>query len=128
MKNRCKMVIIEDDALSLQILASVLEHRFDNVEVFTASNGREGLEIFYNQLPELVLTDIRMPEMDGVQLARIVREKQPETIIIMISADSGDASFNESINSGLNIDYFVPKPVDYATLFTAIEEALAKVC
>ncbi|MBJ6798784.1 response regulator [Geomonas propionica] len=128
MKNRCKMVIIEDDALSLQILASVLERKFRNVEVFTASNGREGLKIFNEQLPELVLTDIKMPEMDGVQLARIVRESHPETIIIMISADSGDASFSETVNSGLNIDYFVPKPVDYDKLFTAIEEALAKVC
>jgi YesN/AraC family two-component response regulator len=127
-KNRCKMVIIEDDALSLQILASVLEHKFRNVDIFTASNGREGLEVFNDQLPELVLTDIKMPEMDGVQLARIVRENRPETIIIMISADSGDASFSETVNSGLKIDYFVRKPVDYDKLFTAIEEALAKVC
>lgn len=122
------MVIVEDDTLSLQILASVVKRKFKDIEVFTASNGREGLEICNDQLPELLLTDIKMPEMDGVQLAQIVRESHPETIIIMISADSGDVSLERSGHSDLKIDYFIHKPVDYKKLFSAIEESVSRRC
>jgi two-component system, sensor histidine kinase and response regulator len=122
-KETCKMVIVEDDTLSLEILASVLQRKFKGIQVFTANNGREGLQVFNDQLPELLLTDMKMPDMDGVQLAQIVRENHPETVIIMISADSGEASYAESVNSGLRIDHFIHKPVYYNKLFSAIEES-----
>lgn len=128
MKDTCKMVIVEDDILSLQILASVLERKFKDIEVFTASNGREAFELCNDKLPQLLLTDIKMPEMDGVQLAQLVRENHPETIIIMISADSGDASLNQPENHGLKIDYFIHKPVDYTQLFSAIAESVSRRC
>lgn len=121
-----KIVIVEDDTVALEILAAVLVRKFKDIEVFTATNGREGLELFNDQLPDLLLTDIKMPEMDGVQLARKVRENYPETVIIMISADSGEASFTDPDNSGLKVDYFIKKPVDYTKLFSAVEESLAK--
>jgi YesN/AraC family two-component response regulator len=124
-KETYKMVIVEDDASALDLLASVVERKFKGIEVFTASNGREGLEVFNERLPELLITDIKMPEMNGVELAEKVRELQPDTIVIVISADSGEASLEESIGKGLKIDHFIRKPVDYKKLFSAIELSLA---
>lgn len=126
MEGRCKMVIVEDDALSLELLASLIERKFKEIDVFTAGNGREGLDVCNSEVPDMLLTDIKMPEMDGVQLAQIVRENHPETIIIMISADSGETSLRRPGNSDLEIDYFIRKPVDYKKLFSAIEESISR--
>jgi YesN/AraC family two-component response regulator len=107
-----------------RLLVAIVERKFKGIQVFTASNGREGLEVFRARLPELLLTDVKMPEMDGVELSEKVREIQPETIIIVISADSGEASLVESRGKGLKIDHFIHKPVDYKKLFSAIELSL----
>jgi YesN/AraC family two-component response regulator len=118
------MVIVEDDGNALELLVSIVERKFKGIQVFTATNGREGLEVFKKRRPELLLTDVKMPEMDGVELSQKVREIQPETIIIVISADSGEASLVESKDKGLKIDHFIHKPVDYKKLFNAIELSL----
>ena len=93
-------------------------------DVHTASNGQEGLEIFRAVHPPIVLTDIKMPVMDGVEFLRRIKIESPETEVIMIT---GHGDIDLAIKS---IQYeatdFVTKPINDAVLDIALNRALER--
>jgi CheY-like chemotaxis protein len=116
-----KMIFVEDDPDGREILSSVLKIKFPDLEVNSAGNGREALEVIGEELPDLVLTDVNMPEMDGMELARKLRRLKPDVVIIFITADTGRALLEQAMGEGFKIDHCVYKPVNYRQLFSAIE-------
>ena len=84
----------------------------------TARNGQEGLEQFRKVRPDLIVTDIRMPVLDGLQMARTIRSKDPNIPIIIVTAHSDIASMLNAIDIG--IDQYVIKPIDTSKLIAAV--------
>jgi len=78
-----KVLIIDDEKQILDSLSSIL--RDEGFQVFTAREGREGLELFDTARPEIVLLDIWMPGLDGLQVLKMIKEKEKEAIVIVIS-------------------------------------------
>ncbi len=74
---------------------------------YSAQNGKEGLEIFLKHSPDVVVTDISMPEMDGIELARRIKKHNPDTQIIVFSSVERETYLLEAINIG--IEQFVIK-------------------
>lgn len=79
-------------------------------EYYTAENGREGYEIFKLYRPDIVITDIDMPEMDGIELSRVIKNFAPDTPIIVFSSVERENYLLEAINLG--IEQFVIKDED----------------
>ena len=87
--NTKERILIVDDQKSIRYLVTqLLVHM--GYEVVEASNGREGLEHFNHHSFDLVITDLNMPEIDGLVLASSIKEKSPHTPIVMITGDHLD--------------------------------------
>jgi YesN/AraC family two-component response regulator len=117
------ILLVEDEEVPLEILTSVLSRKFPDNIFHTAQNGRAGLEIFKVQRPALVITDLNMPELNGVQMVEKIREIEPATRFIIVSGDAGTLPMEQSMAEA-KIDYFFAKPVCIGSLFTAIEKCL----
>ena len=79
-----KILYVEDEPDLRERIRIVLEMYF--TQVIAASNGKEGLELFANHLPDIVVSDIKMPVMDGLELAKRIRKITPETPVILTTA------------------------------------------
>ena len=96
----------------------------EDYEILTAESGKEGLEILKEQRDiQLIISDYRMPEMDGVEFLRRAYECSPETIRIVLSGYADTASVVAAINEG-RIYKFIPKPWNADELKITIEKAI----
>lgn len=82
--NKNNILIVEDDAATNQTLCEYMEVYFDNV--YSAVDGLEGLKLYKEYKPSVIFTDIQMPHLDGLELTKIIRENDKDTIIVIISA------------------------------------------
>jgi YesN/AraC family two-component response regulator len=78
-----KLLLVDDEEGIRKVLGISLTDL--GYQVLTAENGEEALEIFRRETPPIVLTDIKMPVMDGIELLRKIKDENPDTEVIMIS-------------------------------------------
>lgn len=125
--NPLSVLLVEDDEAAREILASVLVIKFPHLDFCFAENGKEGLACFEQHYPAIVVTDINMPEMDGVSMAGKIRERAPEVKLIVLTAFSDKSILESSAAAGIEIDHYILKPVDYRTLFATLEQCLGEI-
>lgn len=77
-------------------------------EVYVANDGKEALETYKQNKPDVMILDIYMPHLSGLELAKILRENDYKTKIVLITAFSKDSIMLEAIN--ININYYITKP------------------
>ena len=121
---RDKILILEDLDHINKLLSSYLEK--ENYEVYSASDGREGLKIFYEVYPNLVITDIVMPYMDGFSVCRAIKsdEETRLTPVVLLTSLDDNESYIKGMECGA--DDFLVKPIN-KYLFLARVRALLKV-
>ena len=117
-KDPTPILCVEDDASSRALMVRILEKRFS--QVLKAGNGAEGLEIFNRYRPPLVITDIHMPGMSGIDMARAIKAEAPATHIIITTAHGDSEAILSAIDVGV-IDYVI-KPVAAERLSSAIDK------
>ena len=78
-----KLLVIDDEASTRDLLKISLES--DGYTVFTAEDGPKGLEVFARENPSIVLTDIKMPGMDGIEVLKRIKELSPDAEVIVIT-------------------------------------------
>lgn len=115
-----KLLAIEDDEVSQTIILQRLGKTFNNIQV--ADNGREGMNIIETEDIGLVLLDIDLPDMNGLTLAKTIKDNWPEMPIILVSGHTESEHLLKAIQLG--IDGFVEKPVDALQLNRAIDRVL----
>ncbi len=112
-----KILIVEDDEALLKVLQLLLENSYD---ITLAMNGKQGLELANSKRPDLILMDVMMPEMDGLEVLRRLKEnpQMARIPVILLTAKVGD----ENIYGGyqLGADYYIPKPFTNAQLLNGI--------
>lgn len=118
-----RVLYVEDDVDILESLKRPLSRRVG--ELFTASNGEEGLEAFKTHQPDLVITDIRMPVMDGLKMSREIRELDLRVPIVITSAFDDTEYFVEAIDIG--VSQYVLKPIDINKLLDALAHSVRTV-
>jgi len=102
-----RVLCVDDDPRILGAFRRQLEEQFDLV---TATGGREGLELIDSQGPfAVIVSDMRMPEMDGVQFLAAVKEKAPKSVRMMLTGCADLDTAIEAVNEG-NIFRFLTKP------------------
>lgn len=100
-----RMVVIDDEILVRRGICSSIDWRGHGIEIAgEATDGRSGLELIRRAQPHIVLTDIRMPHMDGLELIRIVREDYPRAKILILSVLEDFQTVREALRLGVT-DY-----------------------
>ncbi|ECL3536881.1 butyrate response regulator transcription factor BumR [Campylobacter jejuni] len=120
MSQECKeliILVVEDEIKTRESLINVLSERFS--KVIGAQNGDEGLKKFKKFKPDLVITDIAMPIVDGLDMAREIKEISDDVPIVVLSAYSEKERLLRSIDIG--IDKYLIKPVDIEELFKVLD-------
>lgn len=120
MSQECKeliILVVEDAIKTRESLINVLSERFS--KVIGAQNGDEGLKKFKKFKPDLVITDIAMPIMDGLDMAREIKEISDDVPIVVFSTYSEKERLLRSIDIG--IDKYLIKPVDIEELFKVLD-------
>jgi len=119
MLKQCKVLYVEDEPVALEELAQYLKRRVGTL--LTACNGAEGLEMHRMYKPDLVVTDLRMPEMTGLEMLTRIRETDRECRFVVVSALSDAQTILEAVDTGL-VRYVV-KPVVPEELVAVLEQA-----
>lgn len=115
-----KILVIDDDTSLRRVLEYTLQE--EGHQVLTAASGEEGLAIFAEQQPALVITDMKMPGMDGFQVLKAVKERSAETLVIIITAYGEVDVAVEAMKLGA-YDY-VAKPFSRDELKLTVKKAL----
>ena len=123
-KNMSKILIIEDEAAIRRVLTKILSEENDTYQVEEAEDGLAGFEKIKNNDYDLVLCDIKMPKMDGVEVLEAVKKIKPEIPMVMIS---GHGDMETAINTmRLGAFDYISKPPDLNRLLNTVRNALDK--
>lgn len=120
-----QILVIEDDIEFCEILCKVLKKK--GYGVLAASNGKKGIDLYKNNSADLVITDILMPERDGIEVICTLKKIFPGIKIIAISGGGKFGSGREYLQSAkvvCNIEHTLTKPFGRNQLFRMIQEIL----
>jgi len=118
-----KILLVDDEPGIRKVLSISLADM--GYEVFTAKNGEEALHLFKDENPPIILTDIKMPGMDGIQLLRKIKEDSPDTEVIMITGHGEMALAIQSLKH--DATDFITKPIHDDVLQIALKRAIEKI-
>ncbi len=107
-KEKIRLLIVEDDENLRFLEKTELEEIIGGYEVFTASNGKEGLEMWISCRPDIVVADIDMPVMDGFDMVEQIRRKDPVCLILFTSALTSPKDIKAGYRLGA--DNYIKKP------------------
>jgi two-component system, NarL family, response regulator LiaR len=115
-------VVVDDDAPEYREIVRLLLLKLPDVVTWVgeAADGEEGLAVALRERPDIVITDLVMPRVDGIRLTRRIRQELPQTRIILMSSHTEDAYRLMASDSGA--DAFVQKGVMYEALLPAIRD------
>jgi diguanylate cyclase (GGDEF)-like protein len=116
------LLYVEDDESTREMITLILNQKFPQLTVYLADNGRNGLELFATHQPDIVLTDILMPDMDGISMSREIKALNTGARIIVLTAISNTSFIIDAIDIG--ISHYVLKPVQIDKLVSAVDSCL----
>ena len=116
------ILIVDDEQSYRQLLSLVFEG--DGHTIRTASNGREALELLQHDPADVVISDVRMPDMDGIEMLSSLRETQPDLGVVLMTAFASVETAREAFKLGA--DDFIQKPFDVEELKLIVKKTLEK--
>jgi len=118
-----RVLYVEDNDVARKKTYKILNRIFDNIEV--AQNGREGLSLFIKNKHDLIISDIIMNIMDGIEMAKSIKSINPDQHIIFISAYTEQHFLTDAIELG--VDGFVFKPIERSKLYFILEKSIKQI-
>lgn len=115
-KSNISILVVEDEKMARELIYNILSKKFKSV--ILASNGEEALKLYKNNYFDIVVTDIKMPKMSGIELVKEIKKINQNQYTIVISAHSDSDKLINLINIG--VDKFILKPVDPFFIFNVI--------
>lgn len=106
------ILVVDDDRLVLDVVSEIIAASGHHAR--TADSGRKALDVLAQEHCDLVISDIRMPEMDGFELAERIRADYPRVHVVLMTGYSSDSTFREAMR--LDIDAYLSKPFKTADL------------
>ncbi len=116
----CSVLFIDDVDHVRELVEKMLRRLFKTV--YVAANGEEGLNLYKEKSPDLIITDINMPVMDGIEMIEVIRTGDIEQKIIILSAHNDHSFFEKAVN--LKIDGYLIKPIDMQMLMKAVDNSV----
>ncbi len=118
---KIKLLYVEDDENISSVLSDIFGDEFK--ELYVAKDGQEGLSMYKKYAPDIVLTDINMPKMNGIEMSELIRSEN-STIPIVISSAFRDDEYIQAAKK-LDINHYILKPINLEKLLDILEN-LAK--
>lgn len=119
-KTELSILLVEDEEISRIFLVKLLSGLSN--KVLTASNGEEGLEMYIKHKPDIIVSDVSMPYMNGIEMSRIIKSKDPNALIILTTAFNDTQLLVDAIEIGIS-NYLI-KPVKKAHFIKALTKAI----
>ncbi len=116
-----KILVVDDEEMSIKLIEMQLMK--DNHQILTSTDGREAVDIIKNEQPDLVISDIMMPFMSGLELLEIIKVENKKIPVILISALDDVEVVQTAI--GIGADDFIIKPVKMDELALRIQRVMA---
>lgn len=124
LQSTLSILVVDDCKCASEMMGLVIAKKFPNATVYIAGNGKVGLDLFKEHMPDIVITDINMPEMDGVHMATEIKSVRGDAHIIVLTANS-DAEILDKFGE-IGYEDFIIKPIVFNRLFTAIGKCIAE--
>lgn len=124
MAQNIKLLYIEDDADARNTTFEMLKNMFDEKNITLGVDGLDGLESFQKETFDLIITDINMPNLNGLEMLHKIREIDKNISVIIFSAYNESAYFLQAIK--LSVDGFIIKPLEYEQFLETLEKVLKK--
>ncbi len=119
------VVVVDDASDYREIVRSLLARPSDMVTIVgEAADGEEALAVVLRERPDLVITDVVMPRLNGVDLTRRIRQQLPQTMIVVMSSYTEEAYRHMASDSGA--DVFISKSVIMSSLLPAIRDVIRR--
>ncbi|MGZ3882878.1 MAG: response regulator transcription factor [Bacteroidia bacterium] len=120
-----KILLVDDEEDILNFLTYNLKK--EGYEVYAATNGHEGIELAKKHKPDLIVLDVMMPEMDGIETCRLIREHESlkSTLIVFLSARSEDYTQIAGFDSGA--DDYITKPIKPRVFISRVKALLRRI-
>ncbi|MFC1916964.1 response regulator transcription factor [Chloroflexota bacterium] len=118
---KVSVLVVDDDVRILRIMQRILE--LEGYRVLRASDGQDALNVLDEEIPDLVLLDIMLPDMNGYTLCRLIREFS-QVPIIMVTAKGNDEEKVQGLNTGA--DDYVTKPFSASVLVARVKAVLRR--
>lgn len=118
-----KILVVDDDPRLREALEVGLQLQWEEADVLAAADGEAGLEVFYQEEPDIVLLDISMPRMNGFEVLREIR-RVSDVPVIMLTARGEDVDQAHGLELGA--DDYVPKPFSHLALMARIKAVLRR--
>jgi CheY-like chemotaxis protein len=126
LENSPRVLIAEDTEINMILICTMLRNILPAVEIIQARNGIEVMKLLNNHLPDLILMDVQMPEMDGIETTKQIRKLYDiittELPIIALTAGVSKEERENCFKAGMND--FLSKPINKTELFDIIEKYL----
>jgi CheY-like chemotaxis protein len=118
---RSQLLVVDDNEVFREALSRALS--LMGYDVTLAGNGLEASTLFLSGAYDLVVTDLQMPIMNGSELSRLVKEKSPDTPVIVVTGCC-DETLWEKLNSN-SVDAIIPKPFEFEEIETTVQKLLS---
>ena len=122
--NRLKLLIVDDEIVVQQSCVDIFNEKSACYDITTVSSGEEALRILEENQFDIILTDIKMPGLPGLQLLPAIKKKYPNTAIIVITGYATVRTAVEAMKLGA-VD-FIPKPFTPDEIYNAVEKVAAR--
>lgn len=116
--NDFSILYIEDDKLTQNIISNVLGTHFKTI--FVANDGVHGMQLYHEKRPDIVLSDISMPNMNGIEMTQKIKQYNPKQKVALFTGYNDIEYLNKAINVG--VDKYILKPLDTKQMFDALGE------
>jgi diguanylate cyclase (GGDEF)-like protein len=118
------MLYVEDDQTTRELVALMINRKFPGINLLIAEDGQQGLEMFRSAKPDIIVTDIRMPVMNGIQMVREIRAQDSSAQVIVLTAASDTDFLLDAVDMGIN--HYVLKPIKMEKFISAVDQCLEK--
>ena len=122
MNENIKILYVEDDDEIRSELLEIL--KLDYSEVLVAANGEEGLALCKKHHPDIIISDIQMPKMDGLTMCRMLQDEN-ECIPMILTTAFNESDYRKEAER-LGVEAFLSKPINITHLYSAIEDCTTK--
>ncbi len=119
-----KLLYVEDEKTTRVVFSKIITRKYPDLKLYVAEDGATGLEMYRAIRPDIVLADMNIPVMDGIQMAREIKALDAEAIIVAVTAHNDSYYLQNAIEIG--ISHYVLKPVVSDKLFAVIDETIEK--
>jgi len=120
-----RLLYVDDDERSINFISKIITRRYPGLKLFIAENGAKGLELYREQRPDIVLTDMYMPVMDGIQMAKEIKSINAEAVIIAVTGYNDPTYLRNAIEIGIR--HYVMKPLIQENLFAVIDKSIEEI-